>query len=493
MNNAQRVCEFGGGGATFTAAAAVEVESLLSPAAGNDGAPRPYTVAELEALFAISPVELEELQLAGLQRRFGELSSRLPALTRLADQNRLTTLGDIDDVVPLLFPHTAYKSYPLSLIDNCRFGHLNRWLDDYTTHELGDIDVSVCGSLSEWLDVVESATPVRVMVSSGTSGKVSLVPKSTVEERKLLAGYVAAYSRFGDEPGLSDPTAPELHYVFPFARHSRHSTGVIIRAAIAGLGADERVLSLAGAMPTDLLWLSGRIKKAQADGSMEQLKATPSWKRLAGTLAAAESDALASLDDFFVDMVQRVNGKPVFMVMGLNYLWKLVECVEQHGLDISFAEGSIVSAAGGSKWDVLSDAQKEKLWATIPLPNVDAYGFSEILNGVAKKCSASHYHPPPWVVHWVLDPDTGAPYPRSGVRTGRGAQFDLWAETYWGGFISSDEVTMHWDGGCDCGRVGHYLSDTITRYTDKRGGDDKITCQRTADAVTDAAHEIGLG
>jgi hypothetical protein len=55
------------------------------------------------------------------------------------------------------------------------------------------------------------------------------------------------------------------------------------------------------------------------------------------------------------------------------------------------------------------------------------------------------------------------------------------AQTYWGGFISGDEVTISHDP-CPCGRTTAHLARQIERYSDKRGGDDKITCVAAEDA-----------
>jgi hypothetical protein len=79
------------------------------------------------------------------------------------------------------------------------------------------------------------------------------------------------------------------------------------------------------------------------------------------------------------------------------------------------------------------------------------------------------------------------------VQTGRLALFDLFAENCWGGIISGDRVTVNWDGGCSCGRVGAYLHSDIVRYSNLKD-DDKITCSKTADAYEKAVdYYLGSG
>ena len=59
------------------------------------------------------------------------------------------------------------------------------------------------------------------------------------------------------------------------------------------------------------------------------------------------------------------------------------------------------------------------------------------------------------------------------------------AETYWGGFISGDRVTINWEEDCACGWKGPRIAPTITRYSELEGGDDKITCAGTAEAYNE--------
>jgi hypothetical protein len=92
-------------------------------------------------------------------------------------------------------------------------------------------------------------------------------------------------------------------------------------------------------------------------------------------------------------------------------------------------------------------------------------------------------------IPFLLDPASGVQLPRSGTHTGRFGAFDLNARTYWGGFLTGDEVTLCWGDrhACPCGRIGPYLHRTIRRYTEKEGGDDKITC-----AGSPLAHDAAL-
>lgn len=446
-----------------------------------------------EVIFSLSRVDIDHIQLSGLKRRFAELAPRIEAVRQLVDENRMTRIGEINDIVPLLLPHTACKSYPLTLIDNCRFSHLNAWLNDYTVHDLSQIDVSQCQTLDEWLTVVERETPVRVITSSGTSGKLSLVPRSLEENRMLPAYFFAFYSKFRGETGFDDPFAPHVYHVSPQLPGGRHSTALAARYIVEHAYGGEAInyVTPQGAMSTDLLWMTGRMRKAQLDGTMEQLKKSKAWRRLGAKVGELNAQRSASLEEFYCVMLTRLKGQTVVLRMGITYLRDMVLAAEKNGIEIAFAADSFVTAAGGLKGQAaVTDEEMAKIRKALPFFLNEVYACSELYGGLARKCPQGHYHAPPWLVSFVLDPVTGAPYPREGVQTGRYAGFDLWATTYWGGYVTGDEVTINWDGGCGCGRSGPYMHSAILRYSEKNGGDDKITCQRTAAAVEDMLQQL---
>ena len=99
----------------------------------------------------------------------------------------------------------------------------------------------------------------------------------------------------------------------------------------------------------------------------------------------------------------------------------------------------------------------------------------------------SNYHFSPSAIPFVLDPDTSEPLPRTGKQTGRAAFFDLTRLDSWGGFITGDEITVNWEDRCSCGRESFFIEGDIQRYSEKQGGDDKISC-----AATESAHKEAM-
>jgi len=69
--------------------------------------------------------------------------------------------------------------------------------------------------------------------------------------------------------------------------------------------------------------------------------------------------------------------------------------------------------------------------------------------------------------------------PWSGQQTGRYDFYVLLPQTYWSGFISSDQLTIDWEEDLSCGWKGPRVLPQNARFAEMAGGDDKISCAST--------------
>ena len=115
----------------------------------------------LTRMHSIPRDELEELQRRAMAIRFGQHRESIEMVRKLGDRLGITELGEFNDVVPLMFSHTAFKSYPPALVDNKRFDLMTKWLDKLTSHDLSKVDTQGCKSIDEWIDRLGSAMPSR--------------------------------------------------------------------------------------------------------------------------------------------------------------------------------------------------------------------------------------------------------------------------------------------------------------------------------------------
>ena len=83
--------------------------------------------------------DIAEIQLAAVRKRFEEMREKLPPLATLAAENGIAGIAELNAAASLLFKHSVYKSYPVSLIEKSRFDRMTQWLGNLTTQDLSDV------------------------------------------------------------------------------------------------------------------------------------------------------------------------------------------------------------------------------------------------------------------------------------------------------------------------------------------------------------------
>jgi hypothetical protein len=441
------------------------------------------------AMMSIDRDALEDLQLEGIRWRLSALRGKVAMLGKLADSQGIDQIDDFNAVVPLLFEHTMYKSYPPSLLENGRFKDINLFLSKLTSVDLSGVDVSACQSIDDWMETMDRDSPLLLMHSSGTSGTMSFLPVSKKEWDKFGAALrVTFLQNFGQDPAEVE-TGEEIHAIYPYFRQGGAGHVRMCEIYVKHIcGSEERLhTAYPGRMSSDLLYMGAKIRAAQAKGQLDRLKISPALLARKAELEAIQAAMPEHLMIFFAELAETLKGKRVFFWGAQNLLYNVTKIGHEKGLTDVFAPTSVIGTGGDSKDGIVMPGDwREQVCSFVGVDRVKmCYGMSEVL-GLHNKCAAGHYHFVPWVVPFVLDPDTSAVLPRSGITTGRAAFFDLGAETRWGGFITGDEYTIHWDEPCACGAKAVWAEDNIQRLSAKRGGDDKISCAATEGAHKDA-------
>jgi hypothetical protein len=441
--------------------------------------------------YTIDPAEVRAMQLAAVRERFEALRPRIRVLESVAADVGVDRIDALEDVVPLCFPHTLYKSCSAGRIAKGRFDRLTEWLDGFTVHDLSSIDTSRCDSLESWLDAVEQGSDLRPTVTSGTTGKISFFPRSTTEAAIFAQLVVQALAGFADEAdsGL-DTGEPEWFSPLPIAtgRQGMARMFDLIRRHCYG-GDATRIHTLGrGHWDADMLWVWGRMRQAEARGETAQLELTPALERVRAQVIEAQQSAARDTDRFLEELSVEFRGRRVILFGPTGTLINLAGICRDRGLAPEFGPESFILAGGGNKGQAFPSGWQELLYGVFPKPHAEVYAMTEI-TALCRLCSAGWFHWSPTVVTFLIDPDTSEPLPRTGVQTGRLALFDLCATTYWGGAVSGDRVTIDWDGGCPCGRTGARVRNDVTRYSELRD-DDKITCAKSPGAYERAVDTV---
>ena len=447
-----------------------------------------------DELHTMARPAVEAFQLAAVRQRFEELRPKVAALASQADDAGITAIGTLADVVPLLFQHTTYKSYPASLIDKGRFDLLTRWLTEVTSLDLSGVDTSACQGIDDWLEALEQQSALMPFHTSGTSGKLSFFPRTKTEATLFFQAYLKKFQGFGGKPGFElGYGGLRLPVILPVPRGGRYVSqrlAAFLRDNLAPTP-DQCYTLTEGTLSADLVALSGRVRTAQAKGDLSTIQLTDgmraAFKRYLDELERRPEETAA----FIATMVEGLKGQRVFMMGQANYLYQSGLDAAERGISNVFSPDSLLTMGGGGKGLItLPPDWSDQVKNFTGIENmIVSYGMSEI-TGTMSRCEDGYFHLPPYFIAYLLDPEARAMLPRTGQQTGRFACMDLLPFSYWGGIVSGDKVTIEWDRQCPCGRTSAHIHDTITRYSEAVTGDDKVTCAATVDNTDMALKQL---
>ncbi len=457
-------------------------EAGLATATFDGDAPADWVKNSLDAVLATSWRDYEEAQARAIAKRFEQFSGRVAALDKLAKRQGVTKVDSISDALPLFFDHRVYKSYPLQIIEKRDLAKLTGWLDKLTIHDLTKLDLSGLTTIESWLDRLDEFG-MLIGHSTGTTGKLSFLPRS----RSELEVWDGAYNFAQHATTGVDPHKEFVTTFFPGYRGGHHMMLKMLQifGVPAAGGPDQFITLYQTHVSADLSSLAGRMQSAEDRGELAKLGLEPELLEAREALIAQGKRREQDLDAWFTRLIEEYSGKRVKIGGTAADLIRTARTGIDKGVKPSFAPNSFISTGGGMKG--LKDPPDDWESFVIDWFGVERiaaiYGMSEIM-GTAPKCSHGYYHLPPWTLTVLLDADNKE-LPRQGSQTGRFAAFDVLAESYWGGFISGDRVTVHWEEDCACGWKGPRVDPEIARFSELEGGDDKISCSGSVQAYNE--------
>lgn len=424
--------------------------------------------------FDIPYSELLPRQVTAINERFQDRVGKIKLLQNRAETGGVSEVKSMADVVPLLFAHTAYKSYPESWLMNEKWDRLGKWLDTVSTYRVNPMDTGNVNGLDEWLQLLVE-NDHYVACSSGTTGKCAMMNAAMSD------------LEFGGKALLRDIVWTGLA-----PNHDRKMISMGQTAATPKNMATGRPMMEAFSRPGEMpfapdvppITIGGiaemvMLRKKIGDGTAQPSEIAHYDQVAAERAAAMESSVDQAVEALIGNRHDRLH------LMGLyGPLYQVAEKVRARGFDKKDFQANSLFIAGGLKRAQLPDNYREFINDTFNLAQeriCHAYGMQE-LNSNAPRCSAGRYHLAPWVMLMLLDEsgETLIPIPESGEIEGRAAFFDLSLDGRWGGVISGDKIRARWDP-CECGNRSPSVHLDIQRYADMASGD-KIACSGTIDA-----------
>jgi hypothetical protein len=436
---------------------------------------RLVSLVDADNAFDIPPSELLPLQLEAVSELFKSRVDKIKLLRNRAETAGITEIRSMADVVPLLFAHTAYKSYPEGWLTEKKWSGLGRWLDTVSTNRVEPMDTDGITDLDGWLQRLEGQGHF-VNCSSGTSGKCAMMNASSADLH--MSGY-ALLRGHAWATGIAPQRDRRALMLAPVATTPRNMANQ--KLMVEGFNAPDIEPFYYPALPmtigsiTEMVALNKRIAEGIAKPAEIAL-----YEAKAATRERAMNEAVERVADALIE-----SRHMKLYIMGLfGPMYKVAELVRAKGYNRDdFSPENTGFIGGGLKRTQLPPNYREYILETFNLAPehlFNGYGMQE-LNTNAVRCKAGRYHMAPWVMLLLLD-ESGENLiePTGGELEGRAAFFDLSLEGRWGGLISGDKVRVTYEP-CACGHRSASVADNIMRYSDLAGGD-KIACAGTIDA-----------
>jgi hypothetical protein len=423
--------------------------------------------------FAKNYRELLPLQIAAVNELLARQRERIPLLERRAKEAGLTAASNVQQLLPLLFPHTAYKSYPQAFLQKGQWDKMYQWTRTVAAIPEERLDFTGVSNLDQWIERMWSAGN-RLAITSGTSGKPSILNANAGDHDRLR---FVLQNITGDFEKTIKPDQSR-HYFQCLPKKGPYAVNVMAEIYASSFGRPDSIHYI-----SDEPLTAGQITRSiEMRNRVASGAATPTEIAEFEAEAAVRQQEMEKSMDRMVNKMIEVRQEPIWIMGVWPQVWQFVERMRRLGIKPGeFHPGSVLSAGGGRKGANIPEDFEEQIVGFLnkDLYRNRGYGMSEMA-GSYKGCEAGRYHQLPSMVTCLMDDAGEQIVEQKGVVTGRFAFIDLNMEGRWGGLITGDRVTIDFSGRCPCGRPGPTLLPDIVRYKDL--GDDKIGCAGTIDS-----------
>ena len=139
-----------------------------------------------------------------------------------AEATGIARIQSFEDIVPLLFSHTTYKSYPMPFVTKGQWDRMTQWFSTLSAVPVDNVDLNGIQDIDDWLQRLEDAGHI-VITTSGTTGKVSIMNR-VAADTAIHTRLIAKFS------GWPDPIQAKRnrHY---FSLAPREGAAMLVRSA----------------------------------------------------------------------------------------------------------------------------------------------------------------------------------------------------------------------------------------------------------------------
>jgi len=393
----------------------------------------------------------DESDTARLRRRAISLCHRhyraaIPAYRRLCleagvgDDEPLDVLAERCTVTDDLF-----KSYDAAWVGARDFVALSGWLQDLCAEPV-PADASAAHDVDDWLDRLERGG-LHVLYSSGTSGKLSFVPRGL--------GSWDAYRANG--PSYL------MHQVVRLGLDLSTMDGAVLGFRGGRMGIQRAGVELSRFL-ADVHYLYDRELRAETLRATLTTRSTAAAEAARARLGTGHDEAYRTFPATLRRATER--GRAVWL-FGAPHQVKMLCTVMQAIGSAPLGPGSVVTLGGG--WKSFEDQRVDRavlcelIHAALGVPParvLEAYAMVE-LNTPLMRCPTGRYHVPPLLEPWLFDEALLPLEPGHDV-TGTFGFMDPTATSYPAFLVTGDEVRLVREH-CPCGLVSPAIVGEVRR------------------------------
>jgi hypothetical protein len=357
--------------------------------------------------YDISYAEVRETQIAAMNERLQEQPGKIKLLKLRAEEAGISEIRSLEDAVPLLLPHTAYKSYPESFLSEQKWDRLTRWLGTVSANPTDNTELDGIADIDEWVSRLGAAGHY-VSCSSGTSGKPSMLVATKADMERATEDSVVAFS-WGS--GVAQKQDHRMFGLAPIAAVPRNEA---IGMGLYHAFADPAFPRFAYPVPPITVGSITKmvtLRKAIADGS-----AQPSEIADFDATSAMRQKAMDDATGICADALIAARGERLYISGMWASLYKIAEEVSKRGYSSKdFTGDNTMYVGGGLKGATVPDNYREVIYETFnlkPERNFMMYGMQEIGSAMPRCQQAGRGRRP----RRLLRPVDGRPLGRSDLR-----------------------------------------------------------------------------
>ena len=108
----------------------------MATVAQSGAVERLTSLVHAEDRYDYSAQDVRDTQVEAMNERFQDRVGKIKLLRHRAEEAGISAIRSLEEASKVLFPHTAYKSYPESFLMDERWDRLSKWLDTVSTYRV---------------------------------------------------------------------------------------------------------------------------------------------------------------------------------------------------------------------------------------------------------------------------------------------------------------------------------------------------------------------